>query len=957
MIPLLALMLVPHAGDEAFALAKEAVALLEARCWSCHGPAKQSGGLRLDSALSVSRGGDSGNPVASGALVRSITSADPARLMPPKNRLSDREISVLSRWVRAGAAWPASPALALFDDDPGFPALLTGGKGAARLMRDKPFSGAAALAVAPLQRESPSIPGWSHEIRENPSAGQYRHLRLAWRKRGPGGIMIELALSGKWPDAKSARGRFHSGPNTTGWASVQVASAAPSEWTLVTIDLWKALGDCVITGIAPTCDGGEEAHFDAILLGATVASLDAYAPSAQAVADARPVGDALTDPRNPIRKLFGGERLDLWSLRPPAKVAPPAGAMHPVDAFIGARLAAKGIQPLPQADRRTLLRRLHADLTGLPPSPAEADAFLADNRPDAYERLVDRLLASPAYGERQARLWLDVVRYADTNGYERDEFRPLAWRYRDYVIRSFNADKPFDLFAREQLAGDEMVNGAPRSPAEADALVATGYLRLGQFDSTAAIFQEEKRLRAEQMADLTNTTASAFLGLTMSCCQCHDHKYDPLSQADHYRLRAFFAGVTPRDDLSIEVGPSANRIRDHNAAVDTRIAEAKKAMAALPKEKKAEKAELQSRIDALTAGKIKPAVAMGATDSGESVPATHRLDQGAHDAPKEEVAPGFVSVLVPAPAEVTRPRPGTSGRRSALAAWIASPSNPWTARVLANRLWQQHFGTGLVATANDFGQSGARPTHPELLDWLAGEVVARGWSLKATHRLIVTSEAYKRSSVAKGVVPVSDPENRLLWRQNPRRLDAESIRDYLLAASGLLKPFEGGKPVWPSVPEDLLKAQPAILEAEKGGDGGRMQGWYPDPEDKVDVRSVYLIRKRCLPIPFLQAFDLPDPSVSCARRDTTIVAPQALTLLNSPESARYAAALAARAQAASATGEGKVDALFKLALARLPEREERALVLAWLSRRGGDQAAFAQACRAVINSNEFIHVD
>jgi hypothetical protein len=204
---------------------------------------------------------------------------------------------------------------------------------------------------------------------------------------------------------------------------------------------------------------------------------------------------------------------------------------------------------------------------------------------------------------------------------------------------------------------------------------------------------------------------------------------------------------------------------------------------------------------------------------------------------------------------------------------------------------------------------------------------------------------------------VSDPENRLLWRQNPRRLDAESIRDYLLAASGLLKPFEGGKPVWPSVPEDLLKAQPAILEAEKGGDGGRMQGWYPDPEDKVDVRSVYLIRKRCLPIPFLQAFDLPDPSVSCARRDTTIVAPQALTLLNSPESARYAAALAARAQAASATGEGKVDALFKLALARLPEREERALVLAWLSRRGGDQAAFSQACRAVINSNEFIHVD
>ena len=953
----LAALLLALPGQDSAGVAKEALVVLQARCWSCHGAEKQSGGLRLDSALAITKGGDSGNPVESGALVKSITSADPKRLMPPKNKLSDREISVLTRWARSGAPWPASPALALFDEDAGFPDQLTSGKGAARVVRDNPYSGAISLAVTPLQRESAAIAGWRHEVRENPGPGQHRHMRLAWRKKGGGGIMVELAQSGRWPDPKSSKGRFHAGPNGTGWASVEVASVAPADWTVVTIDLWKALGDTTITGIAPTCDGGEEARFDAIVLGPSVASLDAYRPSA-GVASGRPAGDAFGDPQNPIRVLFGGERLDLWSLRPPARVVPPSGAAHPIDAFVGARLAAKGIRPLPPADRRTLLRRLHADLTGLPPEPAELDAFMADNRPDAYERLVDRLLASPAYGERQARLWLDVVRYADTNGYERDEFRPLAWKYRDYVIRSFQADKPFDRFVREQLAGDEMTTIPPPGQAEADALIATGYLRLGQFDSTASIFQEEKRLRAEQMADLTNTTAAAFLGLTMSCCQCHDHKYDPLSQADHYRLRAFFAGIVARDDLVVEPEPSASRVRAHNATIDSRAADLRKSLEALPKDSKKQRGEIQARIDKLLAEKIKPAVAMGAVDAGESAPATHRLDQGAHDAPREEVAPGFVSALLPGPAPITRPRPGTTGRRAALAAWITSPSNPWTARVLVNRLWQQHFGVGIVATPNDFGLAGAKPTHPELLDWLAGELVARGWSVKAMHRLIVTSEAYKRRSAAGSTeTPNADPLNRLLWRQNPRRLDAESIRDFLLAASGLLKPHGDGKPVWPPVPDELLKAQPAILEAEKGGDGGRMQGWYSDPADRLDVRSVYLIRKRCLPIPFLQAFDLPDSTVSCARRDTTIVAPQALTLLNSPEASRYAAALAARAQASAASIEGRVDTLFRLALARLPEPEERALMLAWISGRGGDHAALAQACRALVNANEFIHID
>lgn len=680
-------------------------------------------------------------------------------------------------------------------------------------------------------------------------------------------------------------------------------------------------------------------------------------------------GPAISDDQNPIRKLFLGERLDLWSLKPVATSPETTSAdgSNSIDTFIEKSLAVAKLKPSPPADPRTLIRRVTFDLTGLPPTAADVSAFMNDSSAAAYEHLVDRLLSSPQYGERQARLWLDVVRYADTHGYERDEFRPLMWRYRDYVVRSFNQDKPFDQFVREQLAGDLLVDGEPRDAAESDALIATGYLRLGQWDSTAAIFQEEDRLRAEMMADVTNTTASAFLGLTYSCCQCHDHKYDPLTQADHYRLRAFFAGMKPVDDLAVSTASEQAEVEAFNAELDEQVAPLKAALEKLSTDEQAERDQLSLKIADIESKRRRIDRAMGVREK-ESADPIFVLYQGDFGAPRDEVSPGFPSVL--GTTEIK------SQRRLALADWITSAQNPWTARVLVNRSWQQHFGTGLVATANDFGYSGAKPTHPELLDWLAADLMTHGWSIKRLHRLIVMSNAYRQASYVTEPGRSVDPDNTLLWRQNMRRLDAETLRDTLLAISGLLKHEYNGKPRWPSVPEDLLHAQPAILEAIEGKDEGRMQGWYADSESDIDVRSLYLVRKRCLPIPFLQAFDLPDTTVSCARRDSTVVAPQALMLLNSPETVRYSQVFAKRLLEShpdldlsnQKQTRALVHALFQASLSRNATDDEQSLAAEFLHRHhelhSQDSSptaavglAFTDLCRAVLNLNELLYVD
>ena len=1012
---ILCVVAVPTYADEPHPFVESILPLLESKCLSCHGREKQEGGLRLDSLSAATTGGDSGPAIVPGNIekslfVKAISFSDPDLQMPPRQKLADKDIELLTKWVKSGAAWP-EPVAVLFEDEPQFLAHLTNGNGKGRIIREDRFAGKASLGITPLQRDGVKIPGWNFLIREQPKPGEFRFLRLAWKKRGEGSVMVELASNGNWPDAKVAKGRYFAGTNSTGWAAIPVAPVAPTDWTVVTVDLWKDIGEFTLTGIAPTCDLGQEAFFDSILLGPSIASLDAYRPGAGLPADVEtdPVGDAFTDKRNPIRKIFRGERLDLWSLKKPDPESPAIAArrLNPatdatataikgsqeIDAFIHERITKAGMKPSPEADKRTLIRRVTFDLTGLPPTPAEIDAFISDQSANAYETVVNRLLDSKGYGERQARLWLDVVRYADTNGYERDEFRPLAWQYRDYVIRAFNQDKPFDQFIREQIAGDELLAAQrkaahpdakitdielrPTTQAEADQLIATGFLRLGQWDSTAAIFQEEVRLRAEQMADLTNTTASAFLGLTISCCQCHDHKYDPFSQADHFRLRSFFAALTPRDDLAVSLAEEQAAMDQHNAALDREVAPLKAEQEKLDKGNKERHEKLKVSISAIEARRRKPRMAMGATDANGTAPATHIFYQGDFGSPREEVTPGFFSIFTPGAAVVESPTDRTTGRRLALANWIASPDNPWTARVLVNRIWQQHFGQGLVATPNDFGFSGARPTHPELLDWLAIEFTKSNWSIKTLHRMIVLSGTYRQSSAAPAnqtTISV-DPDNQLLWRQNVRRLDAETLRDNLLAVSGLLKPFQEGKPVWPPVPDELLKAQPAILEAEKGGDGGRMQGWYADPIEQTDVRSIFLIRKRCLPVPFLQAFDLPDTTISCARRDTTVVAPQALMFLNSPEALRYAEALADRVSppneklslADATRTHAVIQSLFRQALGRLADEQEMKLAKDLLVRHAdkhrqaepdkAEHRALVDLCRAILNLNEFVYLD
>ena len=684
--------------------------------------------------------------------------------------------------------------------------------------------------------------------------------------------------------------------------------------------------------------------------------------------DEEPIGSAWEDSRNPVRVAFGDERLALWSLRVPRAVdvpsSIPAGG-NAIDAFLQRKLDAAGVVASGEADRRTLLRRVTLDLTGLLPTSAELDVFLGDTQPGAWERQVDRLLASPAYGERQARLWLDVVRYADTNGYERDEFRPTMWKYRDYVIRSFNADKPFDQFVREQLAGDELVAGDPQTEQDRDALLATGYLRLGQWDSTAAIFQEEARLQAELQADLTNTTAAAFLGLTMSCCQCHDHKYDPLTQADHYRLRAFFASLKYEDQLPVSTMAERQEIDAANAPVATEISALETRLKS-DGLSESERGELQGQVSKLRGQLRSYDRALGVRDSVESIPATCVLSQGDASAPGAEVQPGFPAMYWPGDAVIGRSAAGGSGRRLALAEWIVSAENPWTARVLVNRLWQQHFGVGLVSTANDFGHTGARPEQQDLLDWLAQEFVRGGWSVKRMHRLMLTSVAYRRVVDVAGT-GVADAENVLWGRQTLRRMDAETLRDCLLQATGQMQAVSGGAPRWPEVAEDLRHAQPAILEAEEGKDDGRMQGWYAERGGETRVRSVYLVRKRCLPIPFLQVFDLPDSAASCARRDETIVAPQAIMLLNSPDTIGCVEALSGELLAGvSEVPEWQGPVIlgaFRRILLREPAADEweaaRLLLQRVLEARGESERrhAVAEVCRALLNSNEFVFVD
>ena len=700
-------------------------------------------------------------------------------------------------------------------------------------------------------------------------------------------------------------------------------------------------------------------------------------------------GDAWTDAENPVRLLFKGQRLDLWSLRPietpPIPELPPARrgwVRQPVDAFIAEKLAREGLAPAPEADRRTLARRLAYVLTGLPPDEAVLEAFLHDEAPDAFERLADSLLASPEFGVHWARMWLDTVRYSDSNGYDWDEFRPAAWRFRDYVARSFNEDKPFDRFIREQLAGDELAGGAPQNEQERDALIASGFLRLGPQDNSAPLFGEQDRERAAFEADLAETTGTAFLGLTLRCCRCHDHKTDPISQDDYYRLRAFFAGVTREDKMVIDLPDERAAIEHGQRETDARIAALeggqaavlqsakvrlaamhcgppsdfsdKKALAALTADEKKEHRRLKEEIAAVRTQRPGFTHALGVSENRERPLPVPVLANGEISQPRHSVEPGLLTVFHREPADLTARGTRPASRRLALADWITAPENPLTARVIANRLWQQCFGEGLAATADDFGYTGAPPTHPGLLDWLAQQFRAEGWSVKKMVRLLVTSAAWRQSAwvadeTARARGEAADTPNAWLWHARPRRLTAEQVRDSLLHAAGWLTGPPAGPPVWPELLPEVLQANPAFLDdnAEK------TKGWYPSPPEQLRVRSLRLIQKRSVKIPFLETFDLPDNFEACTRRLEAAGAPQALTLLNHPWAAETAHAAAARIEAEVGKEPAtQLHRAFMLLLQRPPTAEETAVCQSLLEQRG-----LAELCRVLFNTSEFLVVE
>ena len=665
-----------------------------------------------------------------------------------------------------------------------------------------------------------------------------------------------------------------------------------------------------------------------------------------------------------------------WAFQPvklPAvpRVRKPSLVANPIDAFLLARLEAKKLSFNPPATKRELIRRGYFDLVGLPPAPEEVAAFEADSSPKAWEALVDRLLASPHYGERWARHWLDLVRFAESNGYERDGEKPHAWRYRDYVIESFNQDKPYDQFVREQLAGDEIADERMGSAAVGSldwqsAIIATGFFRLHVWDD-----EPDSTVAAEfdDLDDIMVSTGTAFLGLTLGCARCHDHKFDPISQSDYYSLLSFIRNIDPYGQHHTGGGgrgtgkitrPIASPAEIHGwesaKAERVKLAEALLAKAVDSEEKKKREEELKRARDEAPGY----AFALSIAENGGKSKATHILLRGRADSPGAEVSPAFPSVLdLPTPTLPPRTENSrTTGRRLVLADWIASPSNPLTARVLVNRLWQHHFGSGLVRTPDDFGRTGIAPTHPELLDWLAAELVSHGWSIKHLHRLILMSHAYRMSSHTDNRAALAvDESNEWLWHQNLRRVESEVIRDSMLSISGQLNTRRGGPSVFATLPKEVHTTQ------DSAG-----KGWSDSSPEEQNRRSLYLFVKRALKMPFLETFDFANCTSPMGVRPVTTIAPQALMALNDPFVHAQADALAERLRhEVGEAMEAQIRRGFRLALQRDPTREERIAAQHLLTdqsqrarvegSKDSANVALKSFCLSLLNLNEFLYAD
>ena len=650
-----------------------------------------------------------------------------------------------------------------------------------------------------------------------------------------------------------------------------------------------------------------------------------------------------------------------WSFQPVADPpVPDINGSTAIDKFLNAKLADCGLQSAPPADRRTLVRRLYQTVIGLPPTPEQVDAFLADDSPNAYERLVEELLASPRHGEHAATPWLDLVRYAESDGYKADHNRPEAWRYRDWVIGAINADMPFDEFARLQLAGDELRPGDP------DALVATGYLRLPIYEYNQ---RDVRTHRQTMLADITDTTGDAFLGMGMGCARCHDHKFDPILQRDYFRLQAFFANLSfaptrplhadadfeqrlgewrrkaaePLAGIEKILAPKRAKLREGALSKFTEelrgiyekadrtpdeqqiadliheqvIEQEGQARKRLSEKEKQRIAELDAKVEELAGPKPTLAMARAASEVGDTapvvfIPGKQRLGG---------IEPGFLSVLDrspgglnAAPVAIIPEVPHTTGRRAALATWLTRDDHPLTPRVIVNRVWQQCFGAGLVATPSDFGHLGEPPSHPELLDHLTRRFVDGGWSLKRLRRAILLSDAFRRSASAPPEAAAIDPDNRLLSHFRARRLTAEQIRDSMLSVSGELDPAAGGPPVSGHTPR----------------------------------RSVYVRVRRNAPDPVLAAFDMPDRITSAGRRNVTTTPTQALLLMNNRWATGRAVAMARRV----GSSDDPVAEAVRRAFGRGPAGAERRDLDAFL-----EAYTLPPLCHALMNSNEFLFVE
>ncbi|MFN0051339.1 MAG: PSD1 and planctomycete cytochrome C domain-containing protein [Planctomycetales bacterium] len=625
-----------------------------------------------------------------------------------------------------------------------------------------------------------------------------------------------------------------------------------------------------------------------------------------------------------------------WAFQPIRKqplpdASPAQFESSAIDRFIRAKLEERGWQPAPEASRREWLRRVTFGLTGLPPTPEEVVAFEGDASAEAYERVADRLLASVHYGEHWGQHWLDVVRFAETEGYEYDRHIPDAWRFRDYVIDSLNRDKPFDRFVSEQVAGDEL------GPDDPECLTASIFHRLGPVRRNAGN-PDIALSRNEVLTERTDILGTAFLGLTIGCARCHNHKLEPISQKDYYRLQAYLSATEEHNVVLASVADQDAWNAQTQAIKDQMQAIQQQARLATG----AERIRLTQMIEELEDRLPAPLATIPATHNvAASRTPIHVLRRGVWENKGEPVGPRPPAVLEPRdveelPADVDNPR-------TRLAAWLVSPENPLTARVIVNRLWQQHFGIGLVKSANDFGLKGDRPSHPELLDTLAATFIEQGWRLKPLHRQIVLSRVYRQSSRAPRDSEAArlDPENRLLWRFSRRRLSAEEIRDAMLAVSGRLNPRMGG----PSV---MLPVDPELV-----GLLYKPSQWAITPAaEEHDRRSVYLIAKRNLRLPFLESLDAPALLASCARRESSTHPPQALELLNGALSNELAEALARRLEAESGSDSIRlVDRAYELALGRLPVVAEREAAIGFLR----DQP-LSELALALFNLNEFLYV-